>query len=403
MQYNALGIWFASNNPDELNTRSFSNMVLKLMPAGAAPIYALIGDRNRTKALQVQHGYFTKTYMIPHVQVDGLTLAAATTIPVDDSSGIVPGMVLHVHATRENMLVTAVPTSTSLTVTRGYGEVLAADIPDDSYAQYVGTSYEQASQRPTSLSVPAVYVSNYTQIFRNSWALSRTARNSLTETRNWDNVAESKWDAATFHSQGMEFALLFGQAVAPTGSPPRHATRGTIQAIENQAPGNVFTAAATTSFEDLETYFEPLFDYNTNEGSGSTRAAFTDRLGARVMSGIGRQENNLSTSNRGETVFGQVYNKMVFDSGEVMWRSHPLLNRMTTNTSERGVMYTLDLPSVKIAYLGDADVIREDYYGTRDSHNNGEDAVAGGMTSEFAVEFKNPLGSGIVRGLLAAA
>lgn len=404
--FNANGFFRTSFNPTELNRKSFSNTIMRLFPNGSAPLYALTGEVNRSKAVAATHGYFTKHMAYSSLTVDDATHLAAgdTTLVVDSTAGIVAGMVFQVPATRENIRVNTVTNATTLEIDRGFGRVAAGAILDNAVLKLVGNSHVEASDRPVARTVKSVWVPNYTVIVRNAWHISDTARESLAEA-GFNNVAESRMDCMEFHSNDIEGHMLWGQAVAPTTDAttgdPIHATQGIVDSIYQYAAGNIQTAAATTTYSQLVGLVEPMFQYsNSKTGDGlKERTLFCDSLAMKVIHDIGLASGQVTMSTK-ETSFGMQFMEFRFYKGIMRLLEHPLLNETAPST---GIAIGVDLPSIGVAYMNNRDAKKEEFDGSADGTNSGTDASGGSLTSEFATEFKSPQTCGVLLGLTAAA
>lgn len=401
------GIFNTTKNPTQLNASSFAAHILRRQPNGNAPLFAFTSMTGTSKAKSSTHGYFSKTLEFSRVVVDGATLANATTLTVDSTAGIVPGMVLYNAATGENLRVLTVASATSLTVTRSFGRIAAAGIADDQVLVAVGTSYEEGSKRPVPRSIQAVYVSNFTQIFRNAWALTDTARASYSEL-GYSNVAENQRDCMTFHSMDIEAALFFGQAkMDTTGATPLHSTQGVIDAVRQYAPNNFHDASAVdVGYDDLVDYFEGAFAYSTDLGDSKTRVAFVDSAANKVIQKIGKDYSDVVTLTPQKTgAFGLVYSEFRFYKGSVMIIEHPLFNGLQAIP---GLCVLVDIPAVKLAYMDGRNALPETFKpgGVVESGASvlpGVDALGGSLTSELAVELINPQGCVVIVGMLSAA
>ena len=406
---NANGFFRTSYNPTELNRKSFSNTIMRLFPNGSAPLYALTGEVNKTKAVSASHGYFTKHYAISSLTVDDATdlVAGDTTLVVDTTVGIAVGMVFQSAVTRENIRVNTVTNATTLEIDRSFGRVAAGAILDNAVLKLVGNAHTEASDRPVARSMNTVYVPNYTVIVRNAWHISDTARSSLAEA-GFNNIAETKLDCMEFHSTDIESQLLFGQAEAPgtdsTTGNPIHATQGIIDAVYQFASGNVQTAGATTTYAQLVALVEPMFANSSSKtGDGlKERTLFCDSLAMKVFHdiGISSSAGGQVTMTLKDTSFGMQFVEFKIYKGLLRLLEHPLLNE-TAPTA--GYAVGVDLTTIGIAYMEGRDVKKEDYDGSADGSNSGTDASGGSLTSEFATEFKSPQTCGVVNGLTAAA
>jgi len=400
MAFNPNGIFYTSFNPAELNARSFAATVLHLWPDGSWPLFGLTSQTDSRSTSSVQHGYFTKSMSFASLTVDDATgmVAGDTVMVVDSTVGVVPNMVFQVPATRENVRVVSVDSATQVTLARGYGRVAAGAIADNAVLFCVGNSHSQSSDRPTERGMAVTYIPNYTQIVRNAWALSDTARASLAEA-GYNNVAANRQDCMKFHSVEIESILFWGQPMAPTGTPPRHTTQGLIDAVYQYAAGNVQAAGATTTFNQLVTMLDPMFQFQSDAGSAKERTIFTDDTGMRVMHEIGKLYGTVQLTQK-ETTFGMQFTEFKTYKGMLRLIEHPLFNGLAVPS---GLAVIVDLPTLGLAYMNERDVKKEEYDSSADSTNNGKDAVGGSLLSEFATEFRSPVTCGIITGLTAGA
>lgn len=399
------GTYTAYMNPQELNSESFASQIMRMFPNGSAPLFALTGQTGRAKAKQIEHGYFSKTWQFATLVSNGGALAGDTTLTVDSTAGIVAGQVFHNVTTRENIRVISVPSATTVTVQRGFGRIAAAAIADDEELIGIGSASEQGSNRPAARSQKVQYLSNYTQIWRNAWAITNTAKASYAEA-GYSNIAENRKDCAMFHSQDIESSLIFGQKSLDTsGGPngmPLHTTQGILDAIMQYAPGNVEAAAATTNFDQLEDMIVPAFTYNTDPGGSKERVMITGAEGNKVIQQIGRRHANAQMM-MDQNTMGMVFTRIKTYKGVVNVIEHPLFNGLP---GIGNMALILDLPSIKMAYMDGRDTKPEEYgLGGTASHTDGGsllagiDAQGGSLTTEAAVEMVNPYSCSVITGL----
>ena len=394
------GIFNTNLNPAELNAKSFAGTILRLFPNGSAPLFALTSQSGKSKAKASTHGYFSKTLSFVKTTASVADAAGVTNLSVVSSAGMTVSMVLMNTRTRENYRVTAIPDATHVTVTRAFGRVVAAANTIGDNLIQVGTAFMEGSDRPTARQLSTVYIPNYTQIFRNAWGLTDTARASLAE-MGYSNIAESRKDCSMFHSIDAESAILFGQPKMDTsGSQPLHATQGIIDAIYQYAPSNVNAAGATTTYDQLVALVEEAWTYSTDASNPKMRAGFCDSTGMKVMHQIARLSGQVEIM-QSETSFGMQFTKFKFYKGEINLIEHPLMNAL--QTAATGTLLVMDLPALKLAYMDGRDTIAEEYNINGKVIPNGTDGVGGSLTSEFAVELINPYSCVYVTGLTAGA
>ena len=393
------GIFNTSLNPAELNMRSFAGTLLRLFPNGSAPLFALSSQLGKSSAKASTHGYFSKTMTFIKTTSPAGNTDVATTIGVASNVGMTVGMVLQNLTTRENMRITNVPAGTvTVDVSRAFGRVAAAAITTADVIMQVGTAFAENSLRPAARQLATTYIPNYTQIFRNAWGLSDTARASLSE-QGYSNIAESRKDCSMFHANDIESAIIWGQPKMDTsGAQPIHATQGVIDAMEQYAPGNTNTAAATTTFAQWVTLLEPAFQFSTDMSNAKARTLFGDSQAIKVINDIGRASGQVQIT-QNETSFGMNFTKFKFYKGEVNLIEHPLMNGLGL----QGTALVMDMPAMKLAYLDGRDTKPEEYGGNGKSVELGTDGVGGSLTTELAVELVNPYSCCLIEGLTAAA
>ena len=393
------GIFNTTQNPTELNARSFSDVILRLFPNGSAPLFALASQTGKKKAKSSTHGYFSKTMTFVSTTSTAGDTDAATTLTVGSTTGMTANMVLHNLRTRESVRIVSVTNSTQVVVSRAFGRVAAAAMNAADKIIQVGTAFAEGSQRPGARQLATVYVANYTQIFRNAWGLTDTARASMSEI-GYSNVAESRKDCSLFHSVDMESAILWGQAKMDTsGSQPVHSTQGVIDAIYEYASGNVNPAASTTTYTQLVALVEEFFNYSTDIGNNNERVGFCDRLAMKVLTDVGRKSGQIQIMQE-QTGFGMKYTSFRFYQGTINLIQHPLMNGLNPTA---GNMLVMDLAALKLAYMEGRDAVPEEYGVGMKQVELGTDGIGGSLTSEFAVELINPYACGYVTGLTAGA
>lgn len=396
------GVFNTTQNPTELNARSFAGTMLRLFPNGTFPLFGLLSQTQRTTAKSSTHGYFSKTMTFGSVQINNGAGYAdnITTFTVDSTTGIVVSHVLYCARTRENFRVTAVNSATEIAVTRAFGRIAAAALVDNDVLIVIGTAFAEGSDRPAARGMATVHIPNYTQIFRNAWALTDTARASLAE-QGFSNISENRKDCSLLHSTEQETAIFFGQPKMDTsGTQPVHATQGIYDACDQYAPSHTNSAAATTTYNQLVALVEPAWEFSTDMGNTKSRVAFVDAQANKVLHDIGRMSGQVTISQE-ETSFGMQFTRFKIYKGVINIIEHPIFNAWD---SLNGLMMIVDLAAVKLAYLNGRDTKPEEFGGSgANNPTGGVDAVGGSLTSEFAVEMVNPYACAIVEGLTAAA
>jgi len=396
-----VGMFNTSSFTQDLAKKSFAGMITRLMPNGSAPLFGLTSMLTTETAVQVEHGFFTKTALFPEMQLNGAIGSGTVNVfTVDTTANILPGMILRVNTTGENILVNQVISSTQVQVTRGVGTVSAAAIADDVKLFQVGNAFEEGSDRPTALNLTPVRITNLTQIFRNTWALTDTAR-ATQVIAGETNVAESKADCAAFHAADIEKSIFFGQKSQGTrNGKPFRTMDGLISIVSNltyyppsYAAANITTAGASTTYTQLEAALDPVFNQATDPKVANERILFVGGTAKLVLNNIGRLNGTYQLVD-GQTTWGLQFSTFKTARGTFRVIEHPLFN---TNSTWSKMAVVVDLSTFNLAYLGDRKTRSEETGG------EGVDAMMGSLTTELTCLVKNPPANAVIYNLTAGA
>ena len=404
------GIFNTGNFTTDLAKKSFAAMITRLMPNGSAPLFGLTSMITSETAAQVEHGFFSKTMIFPEVKIDNGAGydAGTTTMVVDTTVNILPGMIMRIERTGENIIVDAVADAVTIVVTRSVGTVAAAAILDDDDFYQVGNAFEEASTRPLANNIIPVRITNLTQIFRNTWAISGSA--NATQVIAGDATdSESRQDAAALHAVDIEKAIFFSQKSTGTrNGQPFRTMDGLINMIEeptNYPPSyggatNSFTAGATTNWTQLLGFLDPVFDQATDPKGAPERVLFVGGQAKLVINEIGRLNGTYHLVD-GQTNFGLQFSTLTTPRGKFRIIEHPLFN---TNVVWAKMAVAVDLPTFKLAYLAGRKTQNKEFNTKGEmASDNGIDAVGGTLTTEVTTVIKNTPANAVIRNLTAAA
>ena len=405
----SVGLLNTSVLTTDLAKKSFAGMITRLMPNGMSPLFGLTAMLPSETAVQTEHGFFTKTMLLPEMTTSGAQTSGATTLTVTSTANILPGMVLRVdEGNHENIIVNAVISSTQVSVVRGVGST-AASISDAVKLFQIGSAFEESSTRPNALNINPVRITNYTQIFRNTWGISDTVPQTLMiagET----NVAESRMDCAAFHAADIEKAIFFGKKSQSTRNGQPFRTMDGLESIVGTLGNypsyysavNAFTAGSTTTYPQLEGYLDPLFNQSTDPKVGNERLLFVGGTARKVINQIVRlATGTFYQVTQNTTEWGLKYTTINTSRGTFNMIEHPLFN---SNTSYSKMAVGVDISTFRIAYLGDRKTQNKEFnMDGSEANDNGIDAVGGTLTTECTVVVKNPPANGFVYNLTAGA
>lgn len=401
------GIFNTSGFTTDLAKKSFASMITRLMPNGQAPLFGMTSMLPEETALQVEHGFFTKTMLFPSMNLDAAVANATDTVfTVASTTDLLPGMLMRAESTGEVVLINSILSATQVAVTRGIGTTAAAIVDNVNFYQ-TGNAFEESSVRPNALQINPVRITNLTQIFRNTWALSGSAQ--ATQVIAGDTtVAENRMDCASFHAADIEKALFFGTKSQGTrNGQPFRTMDGLRNIILNPAyypPSysgvvNNTTAGATTNFTQLETALDPVFNQATDPKVGNQRVLFVGGAARKVINNIGRLNGTYFIQN-GQTNYGLQFGSFNIARGSFNMIEHPLFN---SNSDWSKYAIAVDLSTFRVAYLAGRKTKREEFNLSGTQVDNGIDAVGGTLTTELTCVVKNPPANAIITNLTAAA
>jgi len=399
------GILNTAQMTQDLVAKSFAGMITRLMPNGQAPLFGLTALLPSETAVATEHGFFAKTMLFPAFALTANIAAGDTTLPVADTKNLLPGMIMQIPTTLENVIVNAILSTTSVSVSRGIGNVAGTAATSGTIAYQVGNAYEEASIRPNALLINPVRITNLTQIFRNTWAISDTIRATITIAGD-SNEAESRQDCAAFHATSIETSLFFGQKSSGTrNGMPFRTMDGLISIVGNityyppsYSTPNVTTAGATTNYTQLEAMLDPVFNQATDPKVSNQRMLFCGGQAKRVLNNIGRLNSTYYIQN-GQTSWGLQFSTFNTTRGTFNVIEHPLFN---SNPVWNKMAAIVDLSTFNVAYLGDRKTQNKEFNkDANEANDNGIDAVGGTLTTELTCIIKNPPANAIIYNLTA--
>jgi len=299
----SVGLISSASAPQNLNAISFASAITRIMPNGTAPLFGLTSLLQDETATNIEHGYFSKAMIFPSLTSTSGDLVGATTLTVNAYTHIVSGDLLLNERTNEIMLVTGTPTGTTVTVQRAVGTTVAAALNAGDTLRTIGNAFEQGSVRPNAVNIIAARYVNNTQIFRNSWAVTKTAA-AIPQIAGAGHVSESKQDCAALHAMAIEKALFFGERFMGTrNGQPFHTMEGIIPRVRTAAAGNVTTLGATTNWTQFEAALDVTLQTVTDPKGGNIRTMFVGGTARRVIHNIARLNSSYQITTA-ETAWG---------------------------------------------------------------------------------------------------
>lgn len=368
----------------------FASALLQVHPTGTAPLLALSSGMESSGAADTVITWFEENHISGRINLTN-NAGTNTSIIVDDVSIVVPGAIFILEASGEYVFVQSISGST-LTVIRGFAGTTNTAIDGSSTAkpiQRIATAQEEGSAKPVAVANLGFPRFNYTQIFRNAWDVTGTARH--VDFHTGDLVAKNKRDAGFFHAEDIERAIWFGRkSIGVKNNKPFR----TLDGVLAQITTNVTSQSTNTKQEDLNAHFQAVFERNI-KGKPNERIVFCGNTVITTINTIAHLDgvNNLSP---GQTDFGFKVTKWMTPYGDLSLMTHPLFNESPVWTKN---MYTLHPGAIRMRWLRRTHEDTNDRDGTR----AGADADFGVFTSELSVEYKAELTGGKYTGIDTAA
>lgn len=369
----------------------FAGGLLRYQPNGTAPLLALSAGMKSSDAVDVIITWFEENYNTGRVSItNNASTGTSLTVSSDDANNVTAGQIYMIEASGEYVYINSV-SSTTLTVTRGFAGTTNTATDGSSTAkpmQLIGTAFEEGSAKPTSIANLGYPVFNYTQIFRNPWDITGTAR--AVDYRTGDKLAKNKQDAAMFHSEAIERSMMWGRrTVGIQNSKPFRTMQGVVPTITT----NASTQSSSTKYSDIRTFLQNVFTYNV-QGSPNERIAFCGNTVLGVLDTLAMTWGDFKIE-AGQTTFGMNINKWMTPFGTITLMTHPLMNINPVWTKD---LYVLHPAAIRTRWLRRT---FEDNY-DRTGTTAGADAQFGVLTSELSLEVKAEKVMGKFTGIDAA-
>lgn len=402
-----LGLRHTANFVTNERPENWRQAILRNYPNGSAPLFALTSLMKQESTDDPVFHWWQKLYDDRRLQIGTAILAADTSIPLDStfkSSFIAKqGDLVYIEQTGELVLVSTDPTDPALLpVIRGQGGTTptAVNIATSGVSFYmfiVGSAYEEGSMPPSGVNYDPNESYNYTQIFRNTLEMTRTA--SKTRLRTGDQVKEAKRECAEIHSTDIERALWFSKRSTGTkNGKPFRTTAGIVAQIVAGAPNNVVAVGGSgaTDASFWETNLEKAFRFGSSE-----KVAFGSNIALLAFNQMARKNSVVNiTAGSATKEYGMAVTRMISPFGELVFKTHPLFNNLRggTNTtafdSIANNLYILDMGEFVYRNFSGDDMRYE-----KDLAPTGLDGMKSGYLTECGVELHHPENHFIITGI----
>ena len=387
------GFRHTANFVSEQRPKNWREMILLLQPNGSAPLTALTSLMKSRSTDDAEFNWWDKRMESRRLTLGGNLAAgtagdASTLTLVGGGLGVKPGDVLMSEHTGEVMRVTASTSATSISAVRGFAGTTNAAITlatagTNPNLVVIGSVYEEGSDAPVGVNFDPTKRFNFTQIFRNTLEMTRTAMN--TRLRTGDQVREAKRECLEIHTNDMERAFWLGQRWEGTlnGKPAR--TTGGVDSFI--AAGNKVSApGGALDMDTLDEYFYSMFKWGSSEKVGFA--------GNRAILALHQAIRKNSTYNiqGGLKEYGMNVTRITSPFGELVLKRHPLFSVLpggvvgdTRFFGMDSTLYVLDAANLHYVYLKAGDTQYQ-----KKLQGNGIDGEKSGYLTEAGIELHHP-------------
>lgn len=291
---------------------------------------------------------------------------AATSVVVDNGGKFAIADLVKVTRTGEVMRVTGVSTNT-LTVRRGIGNTAAAIVDNDELLKIASAEAEGSDVKPARSSNPTI-VTNYTQIIRDSFSITRT----LMETKSMNTPGEWEYAAAHAgieHKKHWEYVFWLGEPSEFTNSDGKaeRTTGGALHFISS----NVTDVGGTMTESEFFGGFRAPMRYGSK-----VRTAFASALAIDVLNGYPKGKLEVVQGDSTSPTYGLNVTRYVSGNGTLNVVEHPLFEGAVYG----GYIAVLDLSQIRRRPLHDTTI-------ERDRGGNGVDGKTDEYLTEQGLEF----------------
>lgn len=370
--------------------------VLMTMPGGTAPMLALSAGMPSAKAGDTAYSWLEDAHISGNSAATANAASGATSVTVADSNLWVPNTILMSEVSGEYMLVTAV-TGNTITVVRGIAGTTAAAIAIGDTLQSIGTGFEEGGGRPTPVHQRGESRTNYTQIFKNAWAITGTAQSIDYVTGS--QMAMNREQCFAYHAEDIERAFLWGRKdVRVINNKQFRLSNGIIPQIK-QYGGLVESAndggTGKMSLRGMQTFMRKIFDVRI-KGMPNERIAFCGSIFLELINQMVLRDGRYNISSD-ETKWGIQVTTLNMFNGKLNLVTHPM---MVENAIWQHEMYVLHPGLIRRRVK--RDTWTEEFSAAK-QNNNGVDATEGYIAIEKGFEVKGANAMGIMTNVQSSA
>lgn len=367
----------------------FAGALVKYERANDAPLMAMLGN-NVTRNYQSYKVEWEEKMARSGINyIVGADTPTGANLHIANGGFVTENTLFMVISTGEVIMVLSA-NDRRISVIRGFGNTPITPLNVNANTHIpilrIGTAFPEGSERVIGSHVHHFSRYNYLQIFRNGWAITRTA--AMTRgCNNEDILATLKEEAFTQHVMDIELATMFGVRAYGTqqGRPLR-----TMDGILRQIRTNIASPANGILTTDILDYFiERVFEHSI-DGASNERWAICGSGFLTMINRLARLEGNYQMDAE-VNYYGLNIRRWVTPHGTINLIPHGFFNKIP---GYRNDLILIHPAAIRYFYMYEGE--HDNPYG---SSNNGVDATVGGLISEMTVMLRGELACGWLTGI----
>ena len=317
---------------------------------------------------------------------------SVTTLTFDDNGStpdttvyvfLSAGAILWNYRTGERVRVTATPTTTSVTVTRGVQGTTAAAVNDNDVWILVTLAKANGAVPVRSVYTQPTSYQNYIQTFNKTASIENAYKAGILRTDIDGPKMEAQIDALEQIAKDIEEAYFFGvKELATLSEGATYYTGGIKSAVDaaNAISGNTNSLNGRTTTGVTLDAFNSWVQSFMQVGSDTKIAFCGPNAYAAVSKFANSNEGGYRIMQSGENVFGLNITTIVTPFGELSLAAHPMFQEIT---SLSGWMFALDLKHIVQKTM-------EPLFFQEFEPTNGADSWQGQFRAKLGLKLKNP-------------
>lgn len=419
------GDWATDQRP-----KNWREGILYLYPNGQAPLTAIMSKLKSERVDDPEYNWWTKTLPSQRATVTGIYTDAV--LATAYTSGGVAGDIVYFKMAAADVahfrvghqvlmrdasdLTVDVVGKVTARAANGASSYVAVKLleADDNSASHdlsdcdtmiiIGNVNAEGAAMPGAVAYDPTKIANYTQIWRTSLSITRTARR--TKLRTGDSYKEAKREALELHSLEMEKSMIFGVPTEGTGDngKPERTTGGILYYLRTYASTNVVDFYSDSTYSGkawlddgggetwLTNFLELLFRYGRQEklalcGSGAL-------LGINRLAQASTHMNITPTTK----AYGINVNQWITPFGTIYLKTHPLFSMEATL---RNSILLIEPEELSYRFIDDTNFYGEGDTKTTSQGNNSNriDGTNEEFLTEAGLEIHHPSVFGFMNGV----